>query len=158
MTQHQRNAAGDGEPEAKPPLPWRCGSDRGGKNSSKIASCLSSGCRGRCPTPRCAPLSPCGDSRAAPDRRVVAKCVGEKFCNTRRSKRNIAVDRKAALHHGELDPTGLGQHAEFRLEIVQYIAQGEIELLSALNLPCLEARDVQQIRDEISVAPRASSM
>ena len=98
-------------------------------------------------------LSPCGDSRAAPTAGVVAKCVGEEVLQHPPQQAHIAVDRKAALHHGELDPTGLGQHAEFRLEIVQHIAQGEIELLR-LELARLEARDVQQIRDEILGRPQ----
>ena len=98
-------------------------------------------------------FSPCGDSRAAPTAGVVAKCVGEEVLQHPPQQAHIAVDRKAALHHGELDPTGLGQHAEFRLEIVQHIAQGEIELLR-LELARLEARDVQQIGDEILGRPR----
>ncbi len=66
---------------------------------------------------------------------------------------HIAVHRVLALHHREVDPPRLRQHAKLRLEVVKQIAQGKVELLG-LELARFEPRDIEQIGDEILGRPQ----
>ncbi len=88
-----------------------------------------------------------------PTARVVAKRIGEEVLQHPPQQAHVAVHRQLALHHREVDPPRLCQHPELRLQVVEQIVQGEVELLG-FELASLQSGDIEQIADEILGRPQ----
>ncbi len=153
MTEHQRDAAGDGKPQTQPLLLGGAGVIETGElvKNSLLLVLRDAGAVIPHLDADLVPHPAATEQHPAP--RVVAKRIGEEVLQHPTQQPHIAVYRVLALHHREVDPPRLRQHAKLRLEVVEQIAQGEVELLG-LELARFEPRDIEQIGDEILGRPQ----
>ncbi|MNC44998.1 hypothetical protein D3C75_939300 [compost metagenome] len=129
MAQHLGDAAGDGEPEAEPLLPRGAGVIEAGEFVKDSLLLVQRDAGAVVPHLDAYLVPQSTATKQHPATGVVAKRIGEEVLQHPPQQAHVAVDGEATLHHGELDPSRLGQHPKLGLEVVEHVAQGEIELL-----------------------------
>ena len=153
MTEHLRDATGDGEPQTQPLLLGGAGVIEAGELVKNSLLLVLRDAGAVVPYLDADLLPHPAATKQHTAARVVAKRIGEEVLQHPAQQPHIAVYRVLALHHREVDPPRLGQHAKLRLEVVEQIAQGKVELLG-LELARFEPRDIEQIGDEILGRPQ----